>query len=218
MSDIIRVAVVDDQPVVREAYSTILDSRSDMEVVATGGDGQDAVVIAARDSPDVVLLDVRMPRLDGIAATRAIVAGGGGPRVLVVTTFNLDAYVYEALQAGASGFLLKDSTPQQLVEAVRTVARGEAIVDPAVTRALIGQHAERIRPRSQRVADVDLLTARELQVLRLLAGGMSNSEIAEALFVTRETVKTYVSRVLAKLGLRDRVQAVVFAYRAGLAE
>ena len=148
MSEIIRVAVVDDQAPVREAYSTILDSRADIAVVATGADGEDAVVIAAQHSPDVVLMDVRMPKLDGIAATRAIVAGGGGPRVLVVTTFNLDAYVYEALQAGASGFMLKDSTPQQLVEAVRTVARGEAIVDPAVTRALIGRHAERIRRES----------------------------------------------------------------------
>ena len=218
MSEIIRVAVVDDQAPVREAYSTILDSRADIAVVATGADGEDAVVIAAQHSPDVVLMDVRMPKLDGIAATRAIVAGGGGPRVLVVTTFNLDAYVYEALQAGASGFMLKDSTPQQLVEAVRTVARGEAIVDPAVTRALIGRHAERIRPRVERAGEVDLLTARELQVLRLLAGGMSNSEIADALFVTRETVKTYVSRLLAKLGLRDRVQAVVFAYRSGLTD
>ncbi len=218
MSEIIRVAVVDDQAPVREAYSTIIDSRPEMTVVATGADGEDAVAIAGRDQPDVVLMDVRMPKLDGIAATRAISASASGPRVLVVTTFNLDAYVYEALQAGASGFLLKDSTPQQLVEAVRTVARGEAIVDPAVTRALIGRHAERIRPRAERVGDVDLLTARELQVLRLLAGGMSNSEIADTLFVTRETVKTYVSRLLAKLGLRDRVQAVVFAYRSGLTD
>jgi DNA-binding NarL/FixJ family response regulator len=218
MTELIRVAIVDDQPAVREAFATVLASRADMAVVATGANGEEAVAIAARERPDVIVMDVRMPRLDGIAATRAITAAGGGPRVLVVTTFNLDAYVYEALQAGASGFLLKDSTPQQLVEAVRTVARGEAIVDPTVTRALIGTHAERIRPKSERAGDVELLTARELEVLRLLASGMSNVEIADALVVTRETVKTYVSRLLAKLGLRDRVQAVVFAYRAGLVD
>jgi DNA-binding NarL/FixJ family response regulator len=218
MTDLIRVAIIDDQAAVREAFARVLGSRTDMAVVATGMNGEEAVAIAERDRPDVIVMDVRMPTLDGIAASRAITASGGDVRILVVTTFNLDAYVYEALQAGASGFLLKDSTPQQLVEAVRTVGRGEAIVDPAVTRALIGTHAERIRPKSERAADVQLLTAREREVLRLLASGMSNAEIADALVVTRETVKTYVSRLLAKLGLRDRVQAVVFAYRAGLVD
>jgi DNA-binding NarL/FixJ family response regulator len=216
---LIRVAVVDDQREVVDAVTRVLASRPDLEVVATGATGEDAISIAAQDHPDVMVMDVRMPRLDGIAATRAITQQSpGSPRVLVVTTFNLDSAVYEALQAGASGFLLKDAPPPVLVDAVRTVARGDAIVDPAVTRALIGKHADRIRPRAPQPAVVEQLTARELEVLRLLAQGMSNTEIATAMVVTRETVKTYVSRLLSKLELRDRVQAVVLAHRIGLVD
>jgi DNA-binding NarL/FixJ family response regulator len=219
----IRIAVVDDQPSIRDAYTRVLASRPDLEVVATGATGHDAVSIATGQRsdvivPDVIVMDIRMPGLDGIDATRQIVAAGDTPRILVVTTFNLDAYVYEALRAGASGFLLKDAPPQDLVAAVRVVARGDAMVDPAVTRALIGSHAERVRPRAKPAASLEALTNRELEVLRLLARGMSNAEIADELVVTRETVKTYVSRLLAKLGLRDRVQAVVLAYRAGLVD
>ncbi|MCX7522687.1 response regulator transcription factor [Microbacterium sp. STN6] len=215
----IRVAVVDDQPSIREAFTRALASRPDIEVVATGASGNEAVAIAAAEHPHVIVMDIRMPGLDGIGATQQIVAAGPHPpRVLVVTTFNLDAYVYEALRAGASGFLLKDAPPQDLVAAVRVVARGDAMLDPAVTRALIGAHAERVRPRAEPAEALERLTPRELEVLRLLARGMSNAEIAGVLVVTRETVKTYVSRLLAKLGLRDRVQAVVLAYRAGLAD
>lgn len=215
----LRVAVVDDQATVREALGRALGSRPDIEVVATGGSGHDAVDVAAAGLVDVVVMDVRMPGLDGIEATRRIVAAGPGhPRVLVVTTFDLDRAVYEALRAGASGFLLKDARPAALVEAVRVVARGDAMIDPAVTRALIGTHAQRVRPQREDASVLGRLTARELEVLRLLASGMSNAEIAAELVVTRETVKTYVSRLLTKTGLRDRLQAVVLAYRSGLVE
>jgi DNA-binding NarL/FixJ family response regulator len=170
-------------------------------------------------------MDIRMPVLDGIAATREILGAGSGsvdrarpPRILIVTTFTLDEYVFDALRAGASGFLLKDSTPDQLVDAIRTVARGDALVDPAVTRTLIGAYANRLRPRTETADAAQTLTPRERDVLRLLAQGMSNAEIAHALVVTRETAKTYVSRILLKLGVRDRVQAVVFAYRSGIAD
>jgi DNA-binding NarL/FixJ family response regulator len=219
----IRVLFCDDQELVRTGYVTIFSAQPDMEVVGEAADGLDAVEQAMRLRPDVVVMDIRMPLLDGIGATRLLAGPDAAdpPKVLVVTTFNVDAYVYEAFRAGASGFLLKDAPPAQLVNGVRTVARGEALLAPAVTRALIGHFAERLRPgdpsRAAREDIVRTLTPRELEVLEHIAQGLSNAEIATALFITPETVKTYVSRLLAKLGLRDRVQAVVLAYRIGLA-
>lgn len=219
---VVRVALVDDQPLVRDGFARVVRAQPDMAVVGLGGNGRDAVDIVRSAVPDVLVIDIRMPVLDGISAIREIIAAVGAdavrPRMLVVTTFNLDEYVFEALRAGASGFMLKDSTPAQLLNAIRTVAAGEALVDPAVTRALIGAFADRIRPISAAPSSAALLAPREQEVLRLLAQGMSNAEIASAMFVTRETAKTYVSRILLKLGVRDRVQAVVYAYRAGLAE
>jgi len=214
------VLVCDDQGLIRAGYVTIFAAQPDLKVVGEAGDGATAVELARRLRPDVVVMDIRMPVLDGIAATR-LLAGPGVPdpvKVLVVTTFNLDEYVYEALRAGASGFLLKDSPPAELVAGVRTVAAGEALLAPAVTRQLIGRFGWRVR--AGEVADpaqqVAVLTGREREVLTLIATGLSNSEIAAALVIGHETVKTYVSRILAKLGLRDRVQAVIFAYRIGL--
>ena len=215
-----RVVIADDQPLIREGVARVLSAQHDLEVAGVATDGIEAVELVAEATPDVALLDIRMPRLDGIEATRRILSGehDATPRILIMTTFNLDAYVYEALRAGASGFLLKDARPAKLLDAVRTVARGEALIDPGATRALIGEFGRRIRPplADQRAAAT--LTAREREVLKLLADGRSNAEIADALVVTRETVKTYVSRLLLKLGLRDRVQAVVYAYRAGLVD
>ncbi|MCP2266024.1 response regulator [Promicromonospora thailandica] len=212
-----RVLVCDDQVLIRTGFATIIDAQPDMEVVGECGDGRAAVELAGALRPDVVVMDVRMPVLDGIAATR-LLAGAEVDhpvKVLVVTTFNLDEYVYEALRAGASGFLLKDAPAAQLLQGIRTVASGAALLAPEVTRELVGRYAERIRP--VRAAPVDTgLTPRELEVLRLIAEGLSNGEIAERLVLSQETVKTYVSRLLAKLGLRDRVQAVVHAYRTGL--
>jgi DNA-binding NarL/FixJ family response regulator len=219
----VRVAIVDDQQLVRDGFARVVRAQDDMELVGLGATGRDAVDIALEHAPDVVVMDIRMPILDGIAATREILGAGFGgatrtPRILIVTTFNLDEYVFDALRAGASGFLLKDATPGQLVDAIRTVARGDALVDPAVTRALIGAYADRLRPRTESADSAETLTPREREVLRLLAQGMSNIEIAAVLFVTRETAKTYVSRILLKLGVRDRVQAVVYAYRSGIAD
>ncbi|WP_067970804.1 response regulator [Nocardiopsis trehalosi] len=217
MSAPTRVLVCDDQALIRTGLATIIDAQPDMEVAGECGDGRTAVDLAARLRPDVVVMDVRMPVLDGIEATR-LLAGAGVPdpvKVLVVTTFNLDEYVYEALRAGASGFLLKDAPPTQLLHGIRTVATGAALLDPEVTRRLVGRYAVRIRPTGGDADDVPL-TPRELEVLRLIADGLSNSEIAAALVISPETVKTFVSRILAKLGLRDRVQAVVYAYRRGL--
>ncbi|MFH9983345.1 response regulator [Streptomyces sp. NPDC017179] len=218
----IRVLVCDDQALVRTGYVTIFSAQPDIEVVGEAENGHAAVQAARQLRPDVIVMDIRMPLLDGIEATRRL-AGPDAvapPKVLVVTTFNVDAYVYDALRAGASGFLLKDSPPAELVGAVRTVARGEALLAPAVTRHLIGHFAERLRPAdtSRRAGEdvVSLLTVRELEALRLIAEGLSNAEIAAAMFITPETVKTYVSRILTKLDLRDRVQAVVLAYRTGL--
>jgi DNA-binding NarL/FixJ family response regulator len=211
-----RVLVCDDQALIRTGFATIIDAQPDLEVVGECGDGRTAVELAARLDPDVVVMDVRMPVLDGIEATRLLAgAGVASPaRVLVVTTFNLDEYVYEALRAGASGFLLKDAPPAQLLHGIRTVAAGAALLAPEVTRQLVGRYAERIRPAGG--APEVPLTARELEVLRLIADGLSNSEIAGALVISHETVKTYVSRILTKLDLRDRVQAVVYAFRHGL--
>ncbi|MFF8035170.1 response regulator [Streptomyces sp. NPDC016626] len=217
-----RVLVCDDQALVRTGYVTIFSAQPDMEVVGEAGNGHEAVRTARRLRPDVVVMDIRMPLLDGIEATRQLAGPDteGAPKVLVVTTFNVDAYVYDALRAGASGFLLKDAPPAELVNGIRTVARGEALLAPAVTRHLIGHFAQHLRPagasRPARQDVVRALTPRELEVLQLIAEGLSNAEIAASMFITPETVKTYVSRILAKLGLRDRVQAVVLAYRVGL--
>ncbi|MFF4898297.1 response regulator [Streptomyces sp. NPDC001068] len=214
----VRVLVCDDQVLIRTGLATIIDAQPDLAVAGECGDGQAAVDLAGRLCPDVVVMDVRMPVLDGIEATRRL-AGAGVPhpvKVLVVTTFNLDEYVYKALRAGASGFLLKDAPPDRLLHGIRTVATGAALLDPDVTRRLVGRYAARIRPADGAAADDIPLTPRELEVLRLIADGLSNSEIAGALVISPETVKTFVSRILAKLGLRDRVQAVVYAYRRGL--
>lgn len=213
----IRVLVCDDQALIRTGFATIIGAQPDLEVVGECGNGREAVDLAGRLRPDVVVMDVRMPVLDGIAATR-LLAGSGVThpvRVLVVTTFNLDEYVYQALRAGASGFLLKDAPPAQLLHGIRTVAGGAALLAPEVTRQLVGRYAARIRP-AEGTPDDTGLTPRELEVLRLIADGLSNSEIAARLVISQETVKTYVSRILTKLDLRDRVQAVVYAYRAGL--
>jgi DNA-binding NarL/FixJ family response regulator len=213
----IRVLVCDDQILVRTGLVTIIDAQPDLEVAGECGDGQSAVDLARRLRADVVVMDVRMPVLDGIEATR-LLAGAGVQdpvKVLVVTTFNLDEYVYEALRAGASGFLLKDAPPAQLLHGIRTVATGAALLAPEVTRQLVGRYAARIRPTRGTPNDIPL-TPRELEVLRLIADGLSNSEIAGALVISQETVKTFVSRILTKLSLRDRVQAVVYAYRNGL--
>jgi DNA-binding NarL/FixJ family response regulator len=214
---VIRVLVCDDQVLVRTGLVTIIDAQPDLEVAGECGDGQTAVDLAREVDPDVVVMDVRMPVLDGIAATR-LLAGADVPRpvkVLVVTTFNLDEYVYEALRAGASGFLLKDAPPDRLLHGIRTVASGAALLDPEVTRELVGRFATRIRPAAPGTHDTSL-TPRELEVLHLLADGLSNGEIAAELVLSPETVKTFVSRILTKLGLRDRVQAVVYAFRHGL--
>ncbi|MBW4717845.1 response regulator [Saccharothrix obliqua] len=217
----IRVLVCEDQELVRAGYTTIFSAQPDMEVVGEAADGRQAVEEVSRLRPDVVVMDIRMPILDGIEATRRLAGPGvdNPAKVLVVTTFNVDEYVYEALKAGASGFLLKDAPPRELVNGVRTVAAGESLVAPAVTRTLIGHYAERLRPDTTNPARDRVrqtLARRELEVLEQLAAGMSNAEIAEKLHITTETVKTYVSRILTKLDLRDRVQAVVLAYRVGL--
>ena len=213
----IRVLVCDDQELIRAGFATIIDAQPDMEIVGECGDGRAAIALAARLRPDVVVMDVRMPVLVGIEATRSLAGAGVAEpvKVLVVTTFNLDEYVYEALRAGASGFLLKDAPPAQLLYGIRTVAAGAALLAPEVTRQLVGRYAARIRPAASD-PDAGALTPREREVLRLIAEGLSNSEIAAALVISPETVKTYVSRILTKLGLRDRVQAVVYAYRHGL--
>ncbi|MEU8126900.1 response regulator transcription factor [Micromonospora sp. NPDC049049] len=217
MTASVRVLVCDDQELIRTGFATIIDAQPDIDVVGECGNGRDAVALARRLRPDVVVMDVRMPILDGIGATR-LLAGPGVTepvKVLVVTTFNLDEYVYEALRAGASGFLLKDAPPAQLLHGIRTVASGAALLAPEVTRQLVGRYAERIRPAGGTVDAVGL-TPRELEVLRLVATGLSNGEIAARLVISQETVKTHVSRILTKLDLRDRVQAVVYAYRTGL--
>jgi len=213
----VRVLVCDDQPLIRTGFATIIGAQPDLEVVGECADGRAAVDLAARVTPDVVVMDVRMPVLDGIEATR-LLAGPGVTdpvKVLVVTTFDLDEYVYEALRAGASGFLLKDAPPAQLLDGIRTVASGAALLAPEVTRRLVGRYASRVNP-PDRPLDHATLTPREVEVLRLVAQGLSNGEIAAALVIGHETVKTHVSRILTKLDLRDRVQAVVHAYRTGL--
>ena len=213
----VRIIVADDHHVVRTGFAALLDTQPDFTVVGTACDGAEAVRICREFSPDVALMDVRMPVLDGIEATRQL-AGPGGPRILILTTFDLDQYVYDALCAGASGFLLKDVTAERLFDAVRVIAAGEALLAPAVTRRLISEFT-RLRPKPEgapATAALAALTPRETQVLRLVAEGLSNTEIAGRLVVTEETVKTHVSRMLSKLGLRDRTQAVVTAYETGL--
>jgi len=218
MSAEIRIVVADDHQVVRAGFAGLLTTQPDFAVAGTAGDGAEAVRICRELHPDVVLMDVRMPGMDGIEATRQLAGlADGGPRVLILTTFDLDEYVYDALCAGASGFLLKDVTAERLFEAVRVVAAGEALLAPAVTRRLISEFARlRPHPAAPPTDRLATLTPRETQVLRLVAEGLSNPEIAARLVVTEETVKTHVSRVLAKLGLRDRTQAVVTAYESGL--
>jgi DNA-binding NarL/FixJ family response regulator len=214
-----RCLIADDQAMVREGFSAVLAAQPGLQVVGQAGDGADAVSQARHLAPDVVLMDVRMPVMDGLQATREILRGVAGqerPRVLVLTTFDLDDYVYEALRAGASGFLLKDATAAELVHAVRVVAAGEALLAPSVTRRLIADFARRPRQDPAPAPALGALTQRETDVLRLIARGLSNAEISDTLVIAEQTTKTYVGRILAKLNLRDRAQAVVVAYETGL--
>jgi RNA polymerase sigma factor (sigma-70 family) len=214
----VRVLLVDDQALIRAGFRMILDAEEDIEVVGECADGEQALDSVKRLKPDVVLMDIRMPEMDGIEATRRIVQADGDPpvRVLMLTTFDLDEYVYDALRAGASGFLLKDVPAEQLVEGIRLVARGDALLAPSVTRRLIHEFSRTARVQRDLPPALDDLTPREAEVFRLLARGMSNSEIAAELIVSETTVKTHVARILMKLGVRDRVQAVVLAYESGV--
>ena len=213
----IRVLIVDDQALVRTGFRMILETEPDLEVVGEADNGVQGVSLARKLSPDVVLMDIRMPEMDGIEATQQIVSpAGDGPKVLMLTTFDMDEYVYDALRAGASGFLLKDVPASQLASGVRTVAAGDALLAPSITRRLIEEFAASAAAATAAPPGLDELTPRELEVFRLVARGMSNAEIAAELVVGETTVKTHVTRVLMKLGLRDRVQAVVLAYEAGI--
>jgi DNA-binding NarL/FixJ family response regulator len=208
----LRVVIADDQPLMRAGFKAVLEATGEIEVVAEAGDGEEAVIAARAHRPDVVLMDIRMPGLDGIEATRRL----PGQRVLILTTFGLDDYIIAALRAGASGFLLKDAPTEQVLDAVRAVAAGDAVLSPAVTRRLLDQVGRRLPAAVSREHGLDALTEREREVLRMLAAGLSNNEIAQALVVSEATVKSHVSSLLGKLGLRDRVQAVIFAYETGL--
>lgn len=215
----IRVLIADDQALVRAGFVKILDSEVGIDVVGEAADGDQAVTAALRTRPDVVVMDIRMPRLDGIAATARIVAEApSGPRVLILTTYGIDDYVFEALRAGASGFMLKDAPPEDLIHAIRTVAAGDALLDPTVTRAVIDDLVRRspLMIRSQGL--LDQLTERELHVLKMLTRGLSNTEIATGMFVSEATVKTHITHLLTKLAVRDRVQAVIYAYETGLVQ
>lgn len=212
----IRVAIADDHTLVREGFRRLLESEADIRVVGEVGDGSQAVELAKRVKPDVVLMDIRMPKLDGLAATREITTGGGKTRVVILTTYDLDEYVFDALRAGASGFLLKDSPPDRLIEAVRVASSGDALLSPSITRRLIEEFTK--RPTPQTAPKLENLTRRERDVLACLARGFSNGEIADELFISPATVKSHVASVLNKLELRDRVQAVVYAYEYGLTE
>jgi DNA-binding NarL/FixJ family response regulator len=214
----IRVLIADDQALVRGGFRSILDGQDDIEVVGEAEDGNEAVEAAGGLRPDVVLMDVRMPGVDGIEATRRIAALGLDARVLVLTTFDVDDYVYDAMKAGASGFLLKSAPPRQLAEAVRTIAAGDALLAPSVTRRLVEQFVKRPPPGAAIPSGLETLTERELDVLRVLARARSNAEIAAELFVSEATVKSHVNRLLGKLDLRDRAQAIVLAYESGLVE
>ncbi len=213
----ISVLIADDEALVRGGFRAMLASQPDIEVLGEAGDGEQAVALAHELRPDVVLMDVRMPKLDGLEATRRLLAPSAGrvPRVLVLTTFDRNVFVYEALKAGASGFLLKDSPPERLAEAIRVVAAGEALLAPAITRRLIEEHVRGPRPGQAVPSELEELTEREAEVLRLVARGASNAEIAERLYLSQATVKTHVAAVLTKLGVRDRTQAVVRAYETG---
>jgi DNA-binding NarL/FixJ family response regulator len=216
----IGVLIADDQPMVRAGLRMILELEPDIDIVGEAADGNEAVAVAAATEPDVILMDVRMPNLDGLEATRRIVGSReDGPRVLILTTFDLDVYVYEALASGASGFVLKDIEPEKLVDAIRVIANGEALLSPTVTRKLIEEFVRRppevVRPSPR---ELEQLTAREAEIMALVARGLSNAEIAAQAFVSEPTVKTHVARILMKLGLRDRVQVVVYAYEHGLAK
>jgi DNA-binding NarL/FixJ family response regulator len=214
---VIRVLLADDQALVRGGFRMILEAQEDIEVAGEASDGAEALEQARRLRPDVVLLDIRMPGMDGLEATRRLVsAEPEAPRVLILTTFDLDEYVYEAMLSGASGFLLKSVRPRQLADAVRTVAEGESLLAPSITRRLVEEFVRLPRPGQTTPEALAGLTEREIDVLRLIAGGKSNAEIGAALFISEATVKTHVTRLLAKLGLRDRVQAVVLAYESGL--
>jgi DNA-binding NarL/FixJ family response regulator len=212
----IRVLLCDDQALVRGGFRMILEARPDLEVVGEAEDGLQAVELASQTEPDVILMDVRMPNIDGVEATRRIVERGSGARVIVLTTYDLDEYVYDAIRSGASAFLLKDVQPTQLVEAIRIVAAGDALLAPSVTRRLLDRFARSLPGRQPAPASLSTLTEREVEVLRLLASGLSNAELSERLFVSEATVKTHVSSLLRKLEVRDRVQAVILAYEAGL--
>jgi DNA-binding NarL/FixJ family response regulator len=210
------VVIADDQPMVRAGLRSLLEGEDGITVVAEAVDGEQALRAVRRHGPDVVLMDIRMPNLDGLAATRRLVADGYPTRVLVLTTFDLDEYVFEALRAGASGFLLKDATAEELIAAVRTLAAGDAVLAPTVTRRVIEAFGRLPTPDGALTGRLSTLSARETEVLRLLARGLSNAEIGRELYVSDATAKTHVSNVLAKLGLRDRVQAVIFAYECGV--
>ena len=212
----IRVLVADDQSMIRAGFRMLLGREEGVEVVAEASNGREAVSQAARFHPTVVLMDIRMPELDGLEATRRILAADPNARILILTTFDLDEYVYEALRAGASGFVLKDDPPEQLIAAIRTVAAGEALLSPAVTKRVIRQFVRVPRPAPPK--ELDELTAREQEILRLMADGLSNAEIGQQLYISETTVKTHVTHILQKLNLRDRVQAVVLAYQTGLFE
>jgi DNA-binding NarL/FixJ family response regulator len=215
---VIRVLIADDQALVRGGFRMILEAQKDMEVVGEAGDGREAVAQARELRPDVVLMDIRMPELDGLEATRRLMSDGDGIRVLILTTFDLDEYVYEAMKTGASGFLLKDVPPERLADAVRVVAAGDALLAPAITRRLIEGFVRRPAPGTRAPAALDALTERELEVLKLVARGLANGEIASSLSVSEATVKTHLTHILGKLRLRDRVQAVVLAYECGLVQ
>ncbi len=213
----IRVLVADDQEMVRAGFRLLLERVQDIEVVAEAEDGAKAVAEVARSRPDVALMDVRMPHLDGLTATRQILAESPATKVIVLTTFDVDDYVFEAMRIGASGFLLKSSPPERLIEAIRLVAAGDALLDPGVTRRVIEKFGKQYGLEPRPAPELGRLTTRELEVLAEVTGGLSNAEIAQTLFISEATVKTHVARMLAKLNLRDRVQAVVFAYEHGLA-
>jgi DNA-binding NarL/FixJ family response regulator len=212
----IRVLVADDQSMVRAGFRMLLAGEQDIEVVAEASNGLEAVAKAGRFHPSVVLMDIRMPELDGLQASRRILSADNAARILILTTFDLDEYVYEALSAGASGFVLKDDPPEQLIAAVRTVAAGDALLSPAITKRVIKQFTRLPRPEPPK--ELNELTEREREILRLIAGGLSNAEIGQELFITDTTVKTHVTHILQKLNLRDRVQAVVLVYQTGLFE